>query len=115
MVASHTAVAGKGAKSAADGKKHVAPHFLVHGKKDAVGVMAVDVVAGQNCIGWNMETDATISIKANHNIPLGHKIALADIARGAPVIKYDCQIGKTTQAIKKGDHVHTHNLKTARW
>ena len=114
MAALQTAAATRGAKPGAGGKKQVT-HFLVHGKKDAVGVMAMDVTAGQNCTGWNMETDETISIRANHPIPLGHKIALCDIAKGATVIKYDWPIGKTTQAIKKGDHVHTHNLKTARW
>lgn len=115
MAASRKPSAGKGAKPAAGGARKAAPHFLVHGKKDAVGVMAADVVSGQDCSGWNMETDATISIKANHDIPLGHKIALGNIAKGATVIKYGCSIGKATQAIKKGDHVHTHNLKTARW
>jgi (2R)-sulfolactate sulfo-lyase subunit alpha len=54
-------------------------------------------------------------MKAQQAIPLGHKIALSDIAPGDPVIKYDESIGNASKAIKKGQHVHTHNLKTARW
>jgi len=46
------------------------------------------------------------------NIETGHKSALVDIAEGENVIKYGFPIGHATQPIKKGEHVHTHNLKT---
>ena len=45
-------------------------------------------------------------------IPRGHKLALCDIKAGSPVIKYGCPIGKAVLDIKKGQHVHTHNVKT---
>lgn len=45
-------------------------------------------------------------------IPAGHKFALVDIAEGTPVVKYGFRIGNATAAIKKGDWIHTHNLKT---
>ena len=47
------------------------------------------------------------------NIPAGHKVALKDIAEGESVIKYGYPIGKAKSAIKKGDWVHTFNVKTA--
>lgn len=47
------------------------------------------------------------------SIPEKHKFALVDIAEGEDVIKYGYPIGKATRNIKKGEHVHTHNLKTA--
>ena len=46
------------------------------------------------------------------DIESGHKYALADIAEGENVIKYGFPIGHATQPIQKGEHVHTHNLKT---
>ena len=46
------------------------------------------------------------------DIESGHKYALADIAEGENVIKYGFPIGHATQPIVKGEHVHTHNLKT---
>jgi (2R)-sulfolactate sulfo-lyase subunit alpha len=46
---------------------------------------------------------------------LGHKIALNDHAEGGNVIKYGEDIGKVVANIKKGGHVHIHNLKTKRW
>ena len=42
----------------------------------------------------------------------GHKYALTDIACGENVIKYGSPIGHATADIKKGEHVHTHNVKT---
>lgn len=42
----------------------------------------------------------------------GHKYALANIKAGENVIKYGNPIGHATVDIKKGEHVHTHNMKT---
>ena len=50
------------------------------------------------------------SIVINHNISLGHKIALEDIRKGDMVKKYGQAIGFATKDIKKGDWIHTHNL-----
>ena len=46
------------------------------------------------------------------NIEDGHKYALRDIKCGENVIKYGYPIGHATCDIKKGEHVHTHNVKT---
>ena len=90
-------------------------HYIVHGETDTVGVVVADVKKGQRLTGWNMAHDSTLQMKARDGIPLGHKIALADITKGGRVIKYGEPIGNASKAIKSGQHVHTHNLKTARW
>ena len=46
------------------------------------------------------------------DVPKGHKIAVRAIAEGEPVHKYGFVIGKASQAIAPGDHVHTHNMVT---
>ncbi len=46
------------------------------------------------------------------NLEDGHKYALRDIPQGEDIIKYGYPIGHATVDIKKGDHVHTHNVKT---
>ena len=46
------------------------------------------------------------------NLSDGHKYALRDIAKGENIIKYGNPIGHATCDIKKGEHVHTHNVKT---
>ena len=46
------------------------------------------------------------------NLENGHKYALRDIKAGEDIIKYANPIGHATADIKKGEHVHTHNVKT---
>lgn len=45
-------------------------------------------------------------------IAVGHKVALVEIPSGEKVIKFGCPIGSATRAIRAGEHVHTHNLKS---
>ena len=46
------------------------------------------------------------------NLEDGHKYALRDIKSGEDIIKYGNPIGHAICDIKKGEHVHTHNVKT---
>ena len=62
-----------------------------------------------------MENDKTIKIKSINEISLGHKIALQDFKVGDTILKYGHDIGKVVDSIKKGDHVHVHNVKTKKW
>ena len=45
-------------------------------------------------------------------LPMGHKAALRDIHQGEKVIKYGFPIGEATRDIRRGEWVHTHNLRT---
>ncbi len=47
------------------------------------------------------------------NLENGHKYAKTDIQKGEKVIKYGFPIGIATENINKGEHIHSHNLKTA--
>lgn len=89
--------------------------FIVHENGDSVGVAVTEIKAGETVEGWVMKEDVTISMVAKNDIPLGHKIALKDVAVGDSIIKYQVKIGKVYAPITKGEHVHIHNLKTARW
>lgn len=57
-----------------------------------------------------------IRINKNDNVEVdvntGHKSAICDIKKGEKVIKYGYPIGVATEDIKKGEHVHSHNLHT---
>ena len=93
-----------------------APDFLVHGSEDTVGVVVVETVkAGTALTGLDMEAGRTLHIDSLADIPLGHKIALQDLVEGDTVLKYGHDIGKAVAAVKAGDHVHVHNMKTKRW
>ena len=62
-----------------------------------------------------MEDDSSSKVNSEAEIPLGHKIALQDLKEGDTIIKYGHDIGKVVRSIKKGDHVHVHNVKTKKW
>ncbi len=91
-------------------------HFLVHDKDDSVGVAVVETIkAGMEVTGYKMDTNEKVQMVALNDIPLGHKIALADLSVGDTIIKYDQDMGKVVAPIKKGEHAHVHNIKTKRW
>ena len=90
--------------------------LIIHDEKDNVAVVVVDKTSkNQECSGWIMENDKTIKITSINEIPLGHKIALKDLKEGDTILKYGDDIGKVVKSIKKGDHVHVHNVKTKKW
>ena len=62
-----------------------------------------------------MKEDKLLNFKALDDIPIGHKVALVDLEPGDTVIKYGVDIGKVVAPIKKGEHLHVHNVKTKRW
>ena len=69
----------------------------------------------QDCNCWIMENDKSAKIQSKSEIPLGHKIAMTDLNEGDTILKYGHDLGKVVKSIKKGEHVHVHNVKTKKW
>ena len=91
-------------------------HFLIHDRKDDVGVAVIDIKNGDEASGLTLDgSRQSVTVTALADIPLGHKIALRDFKKGDTVTKYGQDIGKVVAPIRKGDHVHVHNVKTKRW
>ncbi|MGH8858831.1 MAG: flagellar biosynthesis protein FlgA, partial [Polaromonas sp.] len=59
--------------------------------------------------------DRMINVQAQQDIPIGHKVALKDMAVGDTVLKYGIDMGKVVASILAGQHAHVHNIKTKRW
>ncbi len=92
------------------------PHVLAHEHKDNVAVVVVEgLKAGTKMLGVVTADDSTFEIEARADVPIGHKVALADIKKGDTAIKYGEDIGRFVADVEKGGHVHVHNLKTKRW
>jgi (2R)-sulfolactate sulfo-lyase subunit alpha len=92
------------------------PQLLVHEKKDTVGVVVVEgLKAGADMTAVVTADNSAFKLMAKMDVPIGHKVALTDIKKGDTVWKYGQDIGKAVADIKKGEHVHVHNLKTKRW
>ncbi|MDR2822409.1 MAG: altronate dehydratase family protein [Acholeplasmatales bacterium] len=76
--------------------------FVKINDKDNVIIVLRNYKAGEKILDFVLLDDV---IK-------GHKVASQDIERGTNVIKYGYVIGNAIRNIKKGEFVHTHNLKT---
>lgn len=74
--------------------------------RDNVAVALHPVAAGETLLVGGG------AVTAAEEIPQGHKIALAAIAEGQPVVKYGFPIGHATADIAAGAWVHTHNMRT---
>jgi (2R)-sulfolactate sulfo-lyase subunit alpha len=93
-----------------------APHLLVHDRRDNVGVVVVEeLAAGTEMLCVVTADDSDFRLTARHAVPIGHKVALRDLAVGDTVVKYGQDIGRIVAPVARGEHVHTHNLKTKRW
>jgi (2R)-sulfolactate sulfo-lyase subunit alpha len=91
-------------------------HFVLHDARDSVAVVVVEgVKAGMALNGWIMDEDRMIELRARQDIPIGHKVALKDMATGDTVLKYGIDMGKVVAPIKAGEHAHVQNIKTKRW
>ncbi len=78
------------------------PRILVMDPADSVAVALVALAPGEAIAG--------LGVRPLEPIPAGHKIALAPVAAGAPVIKYGQIIGFASRDIAPGQHVHVHNV-----
>jgi altronate hydrolase len=88
-------------------ERTVKPLVLKLHPSDNVAVAPFSLPAG---------TDVTVdgrSISLCEAVPAGHKIALAELSVGTQVVKYGHSIGEITQPVRRGEWVHTHNLKTS--
>lgn len=91
-------------------------HCVLHDPEDSVAVVVTEnVKAGQLLTALILDENRTIQIPCAADIPLGHKVAMKDMATGDTVIKYGVDIGKVVAPIKTGEHAHVHNIKTKRW
>ena len=69
------------------------------------------------CVAVSSSDSFTVNeakIIAIQDIPIYHKIAIADIPAGATVFKYGQPIGIASRAIRIGEHVHVQNLESDR-
>jgi (2R)-sulfolactate sulfo-lyase subunit alpha len=88
--------------------------FLAHHQDDMVAVAVRDVEPG-GAEFTSLDSGARRPIEVLEQIPLGHKVALIDIAKGSDVIEYGQRVGIAQENIAIGEMVHVHNIRSARW
>jgi altronate dehydratase small subunit len=85
---------------------------IVVDERDSVATALADLAAGEVLALRVGGADYRIALRAP--VVFGHKVALVALEAGEPVIKYGEVIGRATEAIAPGDHVHLHNLEGMR-
>jgi altronate hydrolase len=79
--------------------------LLLH-PADSVAVLKCPLKPGDEVVNGTLRLTITQPISA------GHKVAVVELADGAPVRKYGQIIGFAHGCIRPGEHVHLHNLVT---
>ncbi len=80
--------------------------------KDNVAV-AIEPIAKGDTVTY-LSGDQEISLTAAQDITIYHKLAVRDIAKDEPIVKYGEHIGVAACDIKAGEHVHVHNVGSHR-
>jgi len=89
--------------------------ILLHEIADDVGVAVMDLKVGEEIAVVTLEGQPVKNINLVTDVPLGHKVAMRDLAPDKTIIEYGRAIGAATAAIASGEHVHVHNIKSLRW
>ena len=90
------------------------PGFLAHREGDSVAVAVRDLGAGRAQGGF-LHGGGDLDVELLEAVPLGHKFALRDIEAGADVVEYGVRVAIASKAIRQGEHVHVHNVRSAMW
>ena len=85
---------------------------LIIDEKDNV-VVAIEPIAKGDTVTY-LCNGKDVSVTALEDITIYHKMAVRDIHKGEPVIKYGEHIGIASCDIKAGEHVHVHNVEGRR-
>jgi (2R)-sulfolactate sulfo-lyase subunit alpha len=88
--------------------------FLAHHRGDDVAVAVRDAERDDRGAAY-LDSGDRFEVRPAEAIPLGHKVALRDLAEGEQVVEYGTPIGLTRRPVATGELVHTHNLRSARW
>lgn len=85
---------------------------LIIDLKDSVAVAIEPITKGSE-INYKVG-DEVKTLTALDDIQIYHKLAIRDMVKGEPVVKYGEHIGIAGTDIKAGQHVHVHNVESHR-
>jgi altronate dehydratase small subunit len=88
------------------------PAALLLDERDTAAVALVPLQAGTEV--EIRRGGRSVKVVIDGFIPFGHKLAVAPMAAGTPVVKYGEVIGFATTDIRPGQHVHVHNVRSDR-
>jgi altronate dehydratase small subunit len=81
-------------------------------KEDNVATALKDIAAGEKVSIGSRPEEGFFTVR--QAIPYGHKFATLLIEKGGSIVKYGEIIGRATERIEAGAHVHVHNVESLR-
>ena len=81
-------------------------------EKDNVATLLADV--DKSDVVHVRMGEGSLEVRARSKIAFGHKVAVRKIQKGDNIMKYGEIMGRATQDIEEGDHVHVHNVVSLR-
>ncbi|KWR77526.1 UxaA family hydrolase [Cupriavidus sp. IDO] len=87
------------------------PRAIVLNPADNVATL---LGAGRAGEALELEGEGSGKLVLLQDVPFGHKVCITDTAPGATILKYGQVIGRASQAIRPGEHMHVHNIESSR-
>ncbi|BDB28392.1 D-galactarate dehydratase [Cupriavidus sp. TA19] len=84
---------------------------IVLNPADNVATLLDAGAAGEPCA---LEGERQGTLVLLQDVPFGHKICIADTVAGETILKYGQVIGRASCAVRAGEHMHVHNIESAR-
>jgi LDH2 family malate/lactate/ureidoglycolate dehydrogenase len=87
--------------------------ILLEPNDDVAAVLDAVPAGGPIRVTHAASGKTVLDVAARQEIPFGHKVAVRDLARDNPIRRYGWPIGIATAEIRRGEHVHSHNMRSA--
>jgi altronate dehydratase small subunit len=87
------------------------PRAIILHTRDNVATLIDTGEAGVAC---TLQGEANGSVMLRAAVPFGHKVCVHATPAGGDILKYGQVIGQASSDLAVGDHVHTHNIESAR-
>ena len=87
------------------------PRAIVLNPQDNVATLIDTGEAGVAC---TLQGEASGTVTLRGAVPFGHKVCVRQTPAGGDILKYGQVIGQASKDLAVGDHVHIHNVESAR-
>lgn len=87
------------------------PRAIVLDPIDNVATLLASGRAGESC---SLQGEASGQITLLQDVPFGHKVCIAGAVQNTDILKYGQVIGRASRALRVGEHMHVHNIESAR-
>jgi len=87
------------------------PRAIVLNPNDNVATLIDAADAGVSC---TLQGETTGGVTLRTAIPFGHKVCIKATPSGGDILKYGQVIGQASRDLAVGEHVHIHNIESAR-